>query len=109
MAILVIAEHSNSALRPSTLNAITAARKLSSDISVLVLGSGVSSVADALTKCAGVNKVVVADKAEFEHQLPENSATFIASFSNHLHISWPPQPHSVKICYHVLLPSSIRK
>ncbi|HAJ89485.1 MAG TPA: electron transfer flavoprotein subunit alpha [Rhodospirillaceae bacterium] len=81
MSILIIAEHSDSTARPSTLNAITAATKLGSDISVLVIGKDVSAVADSLSKCAGVAKVVVADKAEFEHQLPENTASFIASFA----------------------------
>lgn len=81
MSILVIAEHSNATLRPSTLNAITAAQKLGTDIVVLVAGSGISAVAETLSKCAGVTKVVVADKAELEHQLPENTATFIATFA----------------------------
>ena len=81
MSILVIAEHTNTALRSSTLNAIAAANKLGSDVAVLVAGSNVTSVADELSKCTGVNKVIVADKAELEHQLPENTATFIASFA----------------------------
>lgn len=81
MSILVIAEHSGSTLRPSTLNAITAATKLGSDISVLVAGSGVSAIVDAVSKCTGVTKVVVADKSDLEHQLPENTATFIATFA----------------------------
>lgn len=81
MSILVIAEHSNSSLRPSTLNAITAAQKLGSDIAVLVAGSGVHAVAEELSKCAGVTKVIIADKSELEHQLPENTATFIATFA----------------------------
>lgn len=81
MSILVIAEHSNSALRPSTLNAISAAQKLGSDVSVLVAGSSVSSVADALSKCVGVSKVLVADAAALEHHLPENMAGFIAEFA----------------------------
>lgn len=81
MSILVIAEHSNTSLRPSTLNAITAARKLGSDISVLVAGSNISTVTDALTKCSGVSKVLVADIPAFEHHLPENMAHFIAAFA----------------------------
>ncbi|OFW88705.1 MAG: electron transfer flavoprotein subunit beta [Alphaproteobacteria bacterium RIFCSPHIGHO2_02_FULL_46_13] len=81
MSILVIAEHSNSTLRPSTLNAISAAGKLGIDISVLVAGHGVSAVADALAKCAGVTKVIVADSGKLEHHLPENTADFIASFA----------------------------
>lgn len=81
MSILVIAEHSNSTLRPSTLNAISAAGKLGADISVLVAGSDVSTVADTLSKCSGVTKVIVADSRKLEHQLPENLACFVASFA----------------------------
>lgn len=80
MSILVIAEHSNSSLRPSTLNAISAAQKLGADVSVLVSGSAVSSVVDALSKCAGVGKVLVADCPALEHHLPENMSVFIAEF-----------------------------
>ena len=36
---LVVAEHNNEALIPSTLNTITAAKKLGGDVSCLVAGS----------------------------------------------------------------------
>ncbi|HAU42360.1 MAG TPA: electron transfer flavoprotein subunit alpha, partial [Gammaproteobacteria bacterium] len=39
MSILVIGEHDNAALRPSTLNVVTAAKALGSDIDVLIAGS----------------------------------------------------------------------
>ena len=48
MSILVIAEHTNTALRPSTLHAIGAARKLGSDIAVLVAGHSVAAVVNAV-------------------------------------------------------------
>ena len=58
MAILVIAEHDNAALKPSTLNAVSAAAALSKagagDIHVLVAGSGAKPAADAAAKIAGV-------------------------------------------------------
>lgn len=81
MSILVIAEHTNTALRPSTLTTITAARKLGDDVVVLVAGKNVSAVADSLLACAGVQKVLVADSPAFEHHLPENMAGFIAEFA----------------------------
>ncbi len=82
MSILVIAEHSNTTLRSSTLNTISAAQKLvTQDLSVLVVGHEVSSVVDGLAKCAGVSKVLVADSPVFEHHLPENTANFIAQFA----------------------------
>ncbi|MDH0336948.1 electron transfer flavoprotein subunit alpha/FixB family protein [Metapseudomonas otitidis] len=78
MAILVIAEHTNSALAAATLNVVTAAQKIGGDIHLLVAGSGVGGAAEAAAKVAGVSKVLVADNAAFAHQLPENVAPLIA-------------------------------
>lgn len=78
MAILVIAEHTNSALAAATLNVVTAAQKIGGDIHVLVAGSGVGGAAEAAAKVAGVSKVLIADNAAFAHQLPENVAPLIA-------------------------------
>ncbi|MDH4568567.1 electron transfer flavoprotein subunit alpha/FixB family protein, partial [Pseudomonas sp. BN414] len=78
MAILVIAEHNNSALAAATLNTVTAAQKIGGDIHVLVAGQGVGAAAEAAAKVAGVSKVLVADHAAYAHQLPENVAPLIA-------------------------------
>ncbi|WP_330114153.1 FAD-binding protein [Pseudomonas sp. JS3066] len=78
MAILVIAEHNNSALAAATLNTVTAAQKIGGDIHVLVAGQGVGAAAEAAAKVAGVSKVLVADNAAYAHQLPENVAPLIA-------------------------------
>ena len=78
MAILVIAEHSNDALGAATLNTVAAAQAIGGDIHVLVAGAGSAAVADAAAKINGVSKVLSADNAAFEHQLPENVAPLIA-------------------------------
>ena len=78
MAILVIAEHDNQTLKPATRNAVTAASKLGSDITVLVAGQGCQAVAEAAAKVAGVTKVLIAEAAELAHGLPENLAPLIA-------------------------------
>ncbi|MBC53576.1 MAG: electron transfer flavoprotein subunit alpha [Gammaproteobacteria bacterium] len=78
MSILVIAEHDNAALKPATLNTITAASEIGGDITVLVAGSGCDAVAQAAAAINGVSKVLVADNAAYEHQLPENLAELIA-------------------------------
>ena len=78
MAILVIAEHSNAALAPATLNVVTAAQKIGGDIHVLVAGSNASAAAEAAAKVAGVSKVLLADNAAFANQLPENVAPLVA-------------------------------
>lgn len=64
MAVLVIAEHDNKTLHPSTLNVIAAASKVGDDISVLVAGASAAEVADAAAKVDGVSKVLHADNAE---------------------------------------------
>ncbi|BAP44526.1 FAD-binding protein [Pseudomonas sp. 21LCFQ010] len=81
MTILVIAEHDKGALVPATLNAVAAAQKIGGDIHVLVAGAGVSAVAEAAAKIAGVAKVLAADNAAYAHQLPENVAPLIVELA----------------------------
>ena len=78
MAILVVAEHTNAALAPATLNTVAAAQAIGGDVHVLVAGSGCGAAAEAAAKVAGVAKVLVADNAAFVHQLPENVAPLVA-------------------------------
>ncbi|MCG5239688.1 electron transfer flavoprotein subunit alpha/FixB family protein [Azospirillum doebereinerae] len=75
--ILVLAEHDNAALKPATLNAITAATKIGGDIHVLVAGKGAQPVAEAAAKIAGVAKVLLADDAAYEHALAEPLAALL--------------------------------
>jgi electron transfer flavoprotein alpha subunit len=78
MATLVIAEHSNTELKPATLHAVTAAQQLGADVHVLVAGAGCSAVAEAAARIAGVSKVLVADNAAYAAQLAENTSALIA-------------------------------
>jgi electron transfer flavoprotein alpha subunit len=78
MAILVVAEHTNAALAPVTLNTVAAAQKIGGDVHVLVAGAGCGAAAEAAAKVAGVAKVLVADNAAFANQLPENVAPLVA-------------------------------
>lgn len=78
---IVLADHDNKSLGDSTLNAVTAARKLGGgDLTVLVLGSGAggAAVAAQAAKVNGVSKVILVDDASFEHALAEQSATIAA-------------------------------
>jgi len=78
MSILVYAEHDNTELKGATLNTIAAAKAIGGDIVVLVAGSGCQAVADAASKAEGVAKVLLADHADYEHQLAENIAELVA-------------------------------
>lgn len=82
MPILVIAEHDHETIKSSTLNTITAASKLGSDIHVLVAGQGSSTASTAASAIAGVTKVFHAEGAEFEHQLPEVLAPLVAKLAD---------------------------
>ncbi|WP_299194534.1 FAD-binding protein [uncultured Amphritea sp.] len=77
MAILVIAEHDNTALKGATLNTITAAQQIGGDIHLLVAGFNCQPAADAAAKVAGVSKVLQVDNAAYEHQLAENLAKLV--------------------------------
>jgi electron transfer flavoprotein alpha subunit len=79
MAVLVVAEHDNRALRPATLNAVAAAQQLSDPaLDVLVAGKDCAAAAEAAVQIAGVRKVLLADDAAYDHGLAENLAPLIA-------------------------------
>ena len=71
MTALVIAEHDNQHLKPATLNAVTAAHACSSDVHVLVAGSGSKTVAEQAAQIVGVSAVLHADAPQLAHPLAE--------------------------------------
>jgi electron transfer flavoprotein alpha subunit len=77
MTVLLIAEHDNAKLKPSTLNALTAAKKLG-DVDILVAGQGCNAVAVEAAKVSDVKKVLLADDAAYKHFLAENLAALVA-------------------------------
>ncbi|MGE0724219.1 MAG: electron transfer flavoprotein subunit alpha/FixB family protein [Alphaproteobacteria bacterium] len=81
MTVLVVAEHDGSALKPATLNAVTAAQAIGGDLHLLVAGQGCKAAADAGAKVAGVAKVLLADDAALGHALAENLAPVIAGLA----------------------------
>lgn len=81
MAILVIAEHDNSQIKSGTLNTVTAAEKLGSDVHLLVAGAGCAAAADAAKQIAGVSKVLLADAAALAHPLAENLTPLVVDLA----------------------------
>jgi electron transfer flavoprotein alpha subunit len=81
MSVLVIAEHDNQTLKPSTLNTIAAAQQLGGDVHLLVAGKAPAAVASQAAQCAGVAKVLVADADALADQLAENLAAQIVSIA----------------------------
>jgi len=78
---LVVAEIDGNSITPGTLSAISAAQKIGGDISVLVMGKGVSEAASHAAKIAGVKKVLTVDDASLENTLPETVAPIVSEAS----------------------------
>ena len=90
MAILVLAEHEAGALKPATLNTVTAAIKIGAEVHVLVAGANIAAVADACAKVAGVAKVLSADAPFYGHHLAEPLGDLIVSLAkSYSHILAP--------------------
>src|SRR4030095_13137154 len=81
MAILLLAEHSNSTLGGATAKALTAAKAIDGDVHVLVAGQDCKAAAEAAAKLDGIAKVLVADAPQFGHGLAEELAALIVSLA----------------------------
>jgi electron transfer flavoprotein alpha subunit len=90
MAILILAEHDQHSIKDTTLNTISAATKLGSDIHLLVLGHHCSKAAEQAATIQGVSKVLTADHASYAHALAENmAATIVELARTYSHILAP--------------------
>lgn len=90
MTVLVIAEHDHQSIKPVTLNVIAAARKIDSDVHLLVAGTDCSGAVEAASNIHGIGKVLKCDAAELSHRLAENMAPIIVDLAaNYSHILAP--------------------
>lgn len=78
MSVLVIAEHDNGDLRPSTLHTIGAAKALG-EVGCLVAGSSCGKVAEQAAKLEGVTRVLLCDDTQYAAGLAEPLAELIRS------------------------------
>jgi electron transfer flavoprotein alpha subunit len=87
MSVLLIAEHNNKEIRPFTLNAITAASQIETDLHVLLIGNNCGDVAKSLSEMTAVKKVLHAEAKHYENYLAENFAPLVVNVSeNYSHI-----------------------
>lgn len=90
MSILVIGEHDNSSLRPSTLNVVTAAKALGDSIDVLIAGSECQGAVQEAATITGIERVLAADEPALADGLAENLAPLIQSLAkNYTHVLAP--------------------
>ena len=78
MSILVVVEHDNGELKGATLNTVTAAKEIGSEIDLLVAGFSCDSVADQACSIPGIGKVLVANKESYKNFLAENIGTLVS-------------------------------
>src|SRR6478736_8191796 len=81
MTTLLLAKHDNKSLNEATRKALTAAKALGAPVHILVAGTGCKAVAEAAAKLDGVEKVLLADDAAYEHRLAEPLSALIVSLA----------------------------
>ena len=90
MAVLVIAEHDNAALKAGTLHTVTAALGCGGEVHLLIAGHHCADVVQSAARIAGVAKVMVADAEPFADGLAENVAAQALSLAQgYTHILAP--------------------
>ena len=82
MAVLVVADHDNAKLSDATARTVTAAAAIGSPVHILVAGKNCSAVADAAATIAGVEKILLADDAQYARQLAECMEALILSVAD---------------------------
>jgi len=87
MTILIVADHSQNALKPGNTQAVACAEKIGGEIQILIAGYNCAGAAAAAASVAGVSKVLIADAEQFTHTVAENLAPLIVSIAkNYSHI-----------------------
>jgi len=87
MSVLLIAEHNNKELKAFTLNAVTAASQIDTDVHALVIGNNCTDVAKAASQLPLVKKVISIEAAHYENFIAENFAPVVIKLAeNYSHI-----------------------
>lgn len=81
MTVLVLADYAAGVLADDVAKAVGAAQKFQTDVHVLIAGYAVDDVASQAGKLEGVAKVLLADDASLEHQLPESIASLVVKLA----------------------------
>ena len=84
---LIIAEHDGQTLNPSTWKCATCATAIGNEVDVVVLGSGIASIASDAATISGVNKVIAIDADHLKNPLAVNDAAEVVAIAdNYSHI-----------------------
>ena len=87
MAVLVVAAHDNKSVRANVANAVAAATKLDSDVTVLVAGKDCGDAAKSAAALQGVTKVLQVEDAAYANWLAEDIAPLVVKLApNYSHV-----------------------
>lgn len=90
MTILIIAEHDNTNIRPSTLSAVGAANRIGEDIHLLVAGNDCDGAVQEAARIEGVGKVIKSSAPDLERRLAENLAPLVVDLAgSYTHVIAP--------------------
>ena len=90
MSVLVLAEHDNKELKPSTLSAITAASKIHENIEIIVIGSECDEVINKLKNVNLIKKIIVVDDPKYINPIAELISPIITSLADgYTHVMAP--------------------
>ena len=96
MTTLVIAEHDNASLKPSTLNTVSAALQCGAEVHILVAGHNAGPAAAAAAAIQGVAKVLHTESPAFANGLAENITAQVTTMtqaqdpaSSYTHLLFP--------------------
>jgi electron transfer flavoprotein alpha subunit len=82
MSVLVIAEHNNVNLKPSTLNTIKAASQIDKEVHLLVCGFQNDQLVNQACSLEGITKILQLNDSSIQHQLSEHVSQVIVNLSN---------------------------
>ena len=81
MTTLLLIEHAGGAVKDASTKALTAAKQLGAPVHALVVGADAQGAADAAAKLDGVEKVLLAADAAYDHLLAEPTAALVAGLA----------------------------
>ena len=80
MKILVIAEHDNKKIKPSTLSTISAGLKINENIEMLIFSDGSQDIVSDAQKISGLKKVTLIKHEIFKNQIAEDITKALTGF-----------------------------
>ena len=80
MKVLVIVEHNNKTIKPSTFSTITAGSQICDDVNAMIIGHKLQGAVDELKKADNLKKILLVEKEGLDNPIAENLSSHIIEF-----------------------------